>query len=143
MKKNGFTLIELLAVIVILAVLMIFAAPNVMKMIGTSESELTEQAIRELGDAALSYVNAEIFLKTCANGKEATDVNGTGLTTGCYKVMTVQDLIDKGYFVDSQKACNRSGKVIVYHYVYKNTSTGDDYNENRYYFDKSICNVQG
>ena len=139
MKKNGFTLIELLGVIVILAVLMIFAVPNVMKMISSSRNELTEQTVKELGDAALSYVSAEIFLKDCANGTTPSNINGSNLKAGCYKVVTVSQLIEKGYFEDSKKACDKNAKIVVYHYVNKSSDT--DINEYRYYLNDNICSV--
>ena len=38
-NKNGFTLIELLAVIAILALLVVFAVPNIIKMFGDSKKK--------------------------------------------------------------------------------------------------------
>ena len=54
-NEKGFTLIELLAIVVILAILMVVAAPNMTKQINTKQSE--EQSIldKKIDNAAHLY----------------------------------------------------------------------------------------
>lgn len=51
-KKNGFTLVELLAVIVVLAIIMIIALPNVLDSLSTAkEKSFKEMAIKMYNEA--------------------------------------------------------------------------------------------
>ena len=47
MKKNGFTLTELLAVIAVLALLIVIAAPNVLNMMNKQEQKLSEETVKD------------------------------------------------------------------------------------------------
>lgn len=138
MKKNGFTLVELLAVIAVLAILILVAAPNVIRMIGKQQDKLTEQALNDLKDAAVSYASANVFLKACADGFEPTSVDSTSVS-GCTVKISVEELVTKQYFRDDSNHCKHDGYVLVYRYI--NKKNGNDVDEFRAYADESSCFV--
>lgn len=56
MNKKGFTLVELLAVIVILAVILTIAVPNMFKIIDKSKQDSYDNQVLMIIDAAKNYV---------------------------------------------------------------------------------------
>lgn len=56
-KKNGFTLTELLAVVALLAVLVVIAVPNVLKLFNKSNEETMTIQENQVLDAANVFVN--------------------------------------------------------------------------------------
>ena len=136
MKKNGFTLVEVLAVLVVLGLLIAIAAPNVIQLIGKQQDKMTQQAIKDVKDAAISYASANVFLKKCANGFEPTSVDSTSVS-GCTIKISVQELMAKQYFKDDAGYCDQSKQVLVYRYI--NTQGENDIDEYRAYVDDSVC----
>lgn len=137
-QKNGFTLIEVLAVLVVLGILIAIAVPNVIKIIGKQQDTVTEHALKDLKDAAVSYASANVFLKACADGFEPSSINSTSVN-GCTVKLSVEELVKKQYFRDDSNHCNHSAYVLVYRYI--NKKNGNDIDEFRAYADESICFV--
>lgn len=70
-NEKGFTLIELLAIVVILAILMVVAAPNMTKQINTKQSEEKSILEKKIDNAAHLYA-AKYYsnaIVDCADGK--------------------------------------------------------------------------
>ena len=63
MRKNGFTLVELLAVIVVLAILITVATPNIMGILTKEKDKTSDIVVNNLKDAAVSYAKEQISLK--------------------------------------------------------------------------------
>ncbi len=77
MKDNkGFTLVELLAVIVILAIIMIIAAPSMTKEIARNEKENKNILNQKIENAAHIYA-AKYFVNDLINMNEDTNINFT------------------------------------------------------------------
>ena len=53
MKRKGFTLVELLAVIVVLAILVTVATPNVLGILRKQKDNTTDIVVTNLKDAAI------------------------------------------------------------------------------------------
>lgn len=136
MKKNGFTLVELLAVIVVLAMLIIIAVPNVMKLIRKEEDKLSEQAMKNLGDAAVSYALENVFLAKCENSFEPSDINSTS-KEGCITKLSVATIVDSDFFSDTKASCDRSKFVLVYRYI--NNEDHKEIDEYRYFMEPNTC----
>ncbi|MGM9835044.1 MAG: type II secretion system protein [Bacilli bacterium] len=139
MKKNGFTLVELLAVIVVLAALIVLAVPNVMKIVNKQEQKLTDQAMKNLGDAAVSYTLENIFLTKCADGFEPTSVNSTS-NNRCTIKLSVKTIVESDFFDDKKASCDEDKFVLVYRYI--NTKDGNDIDEFRYFMEPDTCYVK-
>ena len=141
-NNKGFTLVELLAVIVILALLITVAVPNVIKYFSSGNETLTKGAMEDLGDAALT-ASTEKFIKKCSDGKEYKDMTQEEISS-CSITYTVQELIDQGYFRDDSKYCKRDAKVYVYRYT-KASASGtketDGIDEKKYYVEDGACVV--
>lgn len=94
--KKGFTLVELLAVIVVITLISSVGIITYLKTINNSKSKATLLAINNIKEAAYLY------------SKEGTDeiewVNSYdkyGKESGKYACVSVQQLINKGYFKDN------------------------------------------
>ena len=94
--KKGFTLVELLAVIVVITLISSVGIITYLKTINNSKSKATLLAINNIKEAAYLY------------SKEGTDeiewVNSygkDGKESGKYACVSVQQLINKGYFKDN------------------------------------------
>ena len=94
--KKGFTLVELLAVIVVIILISGVGIITYLKTINNSKSKATLLAINNIKEAAYLY------------SKEGTDeiewVNSydkKGKESGKYACVSVQQLINKGYFKDN------------------------------------------
>ena len=94
--KKGFTLVELLAVIVVITLISSVGIITYLKTINNSKSKATLLAINNIKEAAYLY------------SKEGTDeiewVNSydkEGKESGKYACVSVQQLINKGYFKDN------------------------------------------
>ena len=94
--KKGFTLVELLAVIVVITLISGVGIITYLKTINNSKSKATLLAINNIKEAAYLY------------SKEGTDeiewvnsYNQNGDKNGKYACVSVQQLINKGYFKDN------------------------------------------
>lgn len=85
LNKKGFTLIELLAVIVILAVLMLLAAPSVLGIMNNARKNA-------VATEAMAIINA-------AKTKYAADSMGTveSSSGACYGLYDLQEYLDKDF----------------------------------------------
>ncbi len=85
MKKNGFTLIELMAVIIILAVILIMAIPEVNFIIRSNKEEVFIDNARLMAKAADSYFT--LYL-----GKRPQEVDATAIVT--LEELVSEDIMD-------------------------------------------------
>ena len=108
--KKGFTLVELLAVIVVITLISGVGIITYLKTINNSKSKATLLAINNIKEAAYLY------------SKEGTDeiewVNSydkEGKESGKYACVSVQQLINKGYFKDNffDKEIYKNSKIKI------------------------------
>lgn len=101
-NNNGFTLVELLAIIVILAIIMVLAAPNMTKQI--SEKEKTDQTIldEKIDNAARIYA-AKYYSSKIVNCTSDGD---------CGISFTLNDLEQDGLINLKEKCSDTSDKTI-------------------------------
>ena len=94
MKKNnkGFTLVELLAVIVILAIIMAFAMPNIYKVINKNKENNYEQLKETIVSATKTYIS-DYRYDISLNEDKITNINGLEITDS--KIL-VSSLVDEG-----------------------------------------------
>ena len=71
MNKNGFTLVELLAIVVILGLIMVVAAPNMTKQIQKSEEESQTILNQKIENASKLYA-AKYYANKLVNGNKVT-----------------------------------------------------------------------
>ena len=142
-KSKGFTLVELLAVIVILAVLVLFATPAVTSIMQGSQQKALKNEVLELVKNVQTYYSTEIIngatQVTSANKDKmntyhakivnlSKDVGGNPKSYK-YLCMTLQDLVDKqvvtknfnqygGYI---QLWIDEEGKSTIYVNVYNSS----------------------
>ncbi len=95
-NKKGFTLVELLAVIVILAIIILFALPAVVSTMETARAGSFKNEINEV----VNQVQTAFSRKTMASSPDIKNVN-IGGTTYRYMCITLANLYKEGY---SQKA---------------------------------------
>lgn len=87
MNKKGFTLVELLAVIVILAVILTIAVPNMFKIIDKSKQDSYDNQVKMITDAAKKYVVSNNVTIDAENGS----------------YITVAHLVSAGFFEETPK----------------------------------------
>lgn len=110
MKNNnsGFTLVELLGVIEIIGILATVAGLAVFQIIHNQQEKLLEDQIATLKDTAVTYVlSKETYLESCGN---ALDTNNPD----CYVNVSINDLIEEGFFENRGDICDTNKSVIVY-----------------------------
>lgn len=115
MKKKGFTIVELLAVITILGLLLTLAVPMILNASGDVQKGLSKQMEKGLKEAGeLLGLDLDDYSRDIYNCKEGSWISmkctkPTGIWTEV--TVSVQDLIDHGYFKDTNKHC--SGDLTV------------------------------
>lgn len=125
MKKNGFTFVELMAVIIIVAILTLIAAPAVTKFINSAQSTTDESTLNALEDAALDYaLHNNVFISNdCGINYLLSDTKNYNETSSCPKIsIKVSTLREEGYFKDDSNKVKKSGEVILYKYDDPSTS---------------------
>lgn len=71
MDKKGFTLVELLAIVVVLAIIMIIAAPNMTKQVKKSEEETQNILNQKIENASKLYA-AKYYSSNLVSNKKIT-----------------------------------------------------------------------
>ena len=81
MKKEnrGFTLIELLAVIIILAIVMVIALPNVLDAWDNAQSKADQSQAQKLGSKAVEYLEAQKVMPDKATVEEGTVLSASDI----------------------------------------------------------------
>lgn len=117
-NKKGFTLVEILAVIVILSVLIIIAAPVVQNALSASNHGMSEFEKSAITDSAetivLEVIGCDIDNKirnvlNVSDTLTCTEIND--LVVGHTITMSVQDLRTNGFLNDVGERCN--GNISV------------------------------
>ena len=92
LSNKGFTLVELLVVIALLAIISVIAVYSAVNVIGSAKQKSYEVSIsnieKQAGTYALENQNEFVWL----------DIDGDLTKTKQYFCVSVQDLIDSGYF---------------------------------------------
>lgn len=121
--KKGFTLVELLAVIVVITLISSVGIITYLKTINNSKSKATLLAINNIKEAAYLY------------SKEGTDeiewVNSYdkyGKESGKYACVSVQQLINKGYFKNNflDKEIYKNSKIDKNTFIEVSMGTNND-----------------
>lgn len=121
MKKinnKGFTLVELLAVIVILAILVLVALPNVTGVMANARKSAfrTEALTMARDGAGMAYSNAMLGGSAITPGTNQAD-DGSGkvykIAGGEYMCITFANLRNKG-FIEKNNATGYGGHVKLY-----------------------------
>ena len=121
--KKGFTLVELLAVIVVITLISGVGIITYLKTINNSKSKATLLAINNIKEAAYLY------------SKEGTDeiewvnsYNQNGDKNGKYACVSVQQLINKGYFKDNflDKEIYKNSKIDKNTFIEVSMGTNND-----------------
>lgn len=124
-NNKGFTLVELLAVIVILAILVLVALPNVTGVMANARKSAfrTEALTMARDGAGMAYTNAMLGGVAASTGYTA-DATGKvwKISGGEYLCITVANLISKG-FIDKKSGNAYSGYIQLYN----NGTTTDMY----------------
>ncbi len=139
MKDKGFTLVELIVVIAILGLLAGLASYSIVSILQRSQNMTSDEMENNLGDAAVTYGLAEIFLEKCTPGfqiKANSLSDPTNPTSSCFRKVKVSYLKDNGYFNDDGNHCNQDAEVYIYNYVEQANGSG----EYRAYVPKGTCN---
>lgn len=112
MNKKGFTLVELLAIIIIIAVVMIIAAPNMTRQIQKSEEENQSVLNRKIENASKLYA-----------AKYYVDKLVTCSTSDCNITFSLDDLEKDGLLdlngkcdLDEEINITYDGEIIDYDY---------------------------
>lgn len=129
-NEKAFTLIEMLGVIVIIALILIIAIPNLAKILNGNKQQEFDSYYDLVEEAALVYAG------------KITDELGTSKHSGC-KDITLDNLIKEGYlqkFNDSDTTCstkdsirirNERGKITVSFELYCNDEEGEVYRKGK------------
>lgn len=114
MDKKGFTLVELLAIVVVLAIIMVVAAPSMTKQVKKSEEETQNILNQKIENASKLYA-AKYFASDLVNGKEIT--------------FTLNDLQQDGLINLKDKCTDELLKKIIVSngiYDYKNIKSNNN-----------------
>jgi len=161
MNRKGFTLIELIAVILILSIILVIAAPNISNVYKNSKLKSEKIFVDRLSSIIDSYVKLNSGEIGFTNyGTANKDEEGSSYTVNISKgTITIQDIIDDNLLTkedyvnagNKEVSCNKEAEIEVYRdsdFVYchkvKKESLGcltEDYNnstEGNYAIDTCI-----
>ncbi len=167
-KKNGFTLVELMAVIVLIALIMTIAIPNVLRLSNNTKVKAYNTKIDLIEAAGEAYGNDNIgaikdssgFCVLNISGNEVSSVDyyatnpGAGATSELFpcRRFTVDQLVEEGriewddeHVCDKRDVCNSFQDNVVVNpvtnYIINKCFVYVYYRYNRVYafFDKDSC----
>lgn len=118
MNKKGFTLVELLAVIVILAVILTIAVPNMFKIINKSKEDTYNNQVTMIIDAAKKYVVTEEVTVAVSPG---TCINLSAIVTAGYLEKTPKNP-KTGVDMAGSVTAIKDGTTGNYTYTYSDTA---------------------
>ena len=143
MNRKGFTLVELLAVIVVLAILIGIATPNVIGLLRKQKDKTTDIVLTNLNDAAVSYAKEQIslnklHLSSCDFEIKDENTAKANLNQGkkCVKAYNIGVLKNNGTFEDKQNSCDSTKGIYVYNY------NNGNYTEIKTFIPNDTCNVK-
>ncbi len=118
--KKGFTLVELLAVIVILGLIAVIAAPLVLGTINSSKDSLSKEQQNRVIEAAKIYATKQLSEDSAcvsiselqSGGYLETDVvdpkSGSNMANSKVQIVWCEDINQYGYKYDATGACSYS-----------------------------------
>ena len=133
MNKKGFTLIELLAVLAIISILATMGFYSIRGTLKTSHEKMLETKLKSVREAAIVYGQEKQNDSSVLNFREGCSmkVNGENIQRDNCTRVTIQELIDDGYFETEET--DEAGNKIV-----KNDVTGGTLNnENVWIYKKN------
>lgn len=143
MNRKGFTLVELLAVIVVLAILIGIATPNVIGLLRKQKDNTTNIVLTNLNDAAVSYAKEQIslnklHLSSCDFEIKDENTAKANLNQGkkCVKAYNIGVLKNNGTFEDKQNSCDSAKDIYAYNY------SNGNYSEIKTFIPNDTCNVK-
>lgn len=143
MNRKGFTLVELLAVIVVLAILIGIATPNVIGLLRKQKDNTTNIVLTNLNDAAVSYAKEQISLNKLHLSSCNFEINDentakANLNQGkkCVKAYNIGVLKSNGTFEDKQSSCDKNKNVYIYKY------NNGNYDEIKAFVPDDACQVK-
>lgn len=114
-NKKGFTLIELLAVILLLAIIIVFVVPNVVKIFNSSNSKLNGLQKKQLEEAVELYIN-----DTCLNPisdlyvcEFASTIDSGSNIIISNSSISLDDFLAKGYISSDSQLSKCSGTIFI------------------------------
>jgi len=110
--KKGFTIVELITVIVLLSLIALFTYPVVTKTIKNRNEDLYQIQIKNIKDAALSYINKNSLLKD-----DPVIVTVCQLKQNGFLEQDIKDPRDKSYIPDDSKVTvtpNEEGNDFIF-----------------------------
>ena len=116
MNRKGFTLVELLAVIALLAIIIVFAVPNLLNVFSEGKNKLSSIQKNQIKSAVEMYLNdyctEPIGDNVCPSSlTKTTDSNGIIKITG--GDISLSTLSTAGYFDDGEITHNCTGYASI------------------------------
>ncbi len=124
-RKKGFTLVELLAVIVVLALIMVFAVPSVMNTMNSAKKKSLQMYAEKMISTAMQQHQSDKLLGSLAvstAGKSTTDKTELN-NQKCYNIANLSDQEGgtgsyKGFVVIKENVGATGSAVKDVYYIY-------------------------
>ena len=159
-NSKGFTLVEVLAIVIVLALLTLISVPLVVNYVNKARNFTNEQTLKQAEDSAINYAmeNSKLLADNpkstfitngCAINYTLDSSNYSNIQNSCIRLVSIQTLINEGYYKDDASKLKKDGNVIIYKYKGNKKTTSECqsseldscYNfEIKAYADKSLLN---